>query len=111
MRFASTFAGLALAAVLGGSVAAASGSETRRSSEQIYAERCAYCHSRGGWGTRSLARRVPGREAVLLDRVDLPPAYTSFVVRYGIGAMPQFNPTELSDAELAELAQWLEDRN
>ena len=105
------FAGVALAAALGGSLAAASSSETRRSSEQIYAERCAHCHNRGGWGTRALARRVPENEAVLLDRTNLPPAYTAFVVRYGIGAMPQFNPSELTDAELAELSQWLEERN
>lgn len=107
----STFVGLALTAALGGSVALASSSETNRSSEQIYVERCAFCHSRGGWGTRTLARRLPENEAVLLDRADLPPAYTTFVVRYGVGAMPQFNPSELTDAELEELSRWLEDRN
>lgn len=77
----------------------------------FYQQRCAYCHGPGGWGTRRLEPRAPEGEAELLNRTSLPPAYTELVVRRGIGAMPQFTPTELTDAELAELARWLEDRN
>ncbi len=88
-----------------------SASEAARSPETIFASRCAYCHDDGGWGTRALARRMPEGEAALLDRVNLPPAYTAFVVRRGIGAMPQFTPAELTDEELEALANWLEDRN
>lgn len=77
----------------------------------FYEQRCAFCHGPGGWGTRKLEPRVPSGEAELLNRTDLPPAYTALVVRRGIGAMPQFTPTELTDAQLAELARWLDDRN
>lgn len=110
MTRSTVLAGLMLIVATAGAAAAASQAKPRASG-QIYAERCAYCHSPSGWGTRVLMRRLPASEAVLLDRVNLPPAYTTFVVRHGIGAMPQFNPSELSDSELAELSRWLEERN
>ena len=78
-----------------------------RPPEEIFASRCAYCHEAGGWGTRVLARRVREGEAELRKRTGLPAAYTQLVVRRGIGAMPQFTPTELSDEELEALAEWL----
>ena len=92
-------------------IAAHSAGETARSPEEIYQTRCAYCHDSGGWGTRVLARRTAEGQAELLQRTDLPPAYTMLVVRRGIGAMPQFTPTELTDDELEALANWLESRN
>ncbi len=46
-------------------------------------------------------------QAELRKRRDLPPAYVEYVVRHGVGSMPQFTPTELTDAQLAALAQWL----
>jgi len=100
-------AGLALAIATIGSAAAKTQPEAPRPSDQIYAERCAYCHDANGWGTRVLARRLPASDAVLLNRASLPPGYITFVVRHGIGAMPQFTPSEITDAELAELSRWL----
>ena len=81
-------------------------SEARRP-EDIFAARCAYCHEAGGWGTRVLARRMPEAQAELRKRGNLPAALTALVVRRGIGAMPPFTPTEISDAELQALAEWL----
>lgn len=78
-----------------------------RSPQEVFASRCAYCHEAGGWGTRVLARRVPKGQAELRQRDSLPPALTTLVVRRGIGAMPPFTPTELSDEELQALAEWL----
>ena len=104
-----SLATVALAIASPATVQSATGSE--RSSEEIFETRCAYCHEAGGWGTRAIARRMPQGEAELLKRENLPPAFTTFVVRRGIGAMPQFTPTELTDAELAALAEWLENRN
>ncbi len=99
------------AAGLAAPAAVSSATAGPRSAEAIFASRCAYCHDAGGWGTRALARRLPaGEPAVLLERANLPPPYTVAVVRRGLGAMPQFTPAELTDAELAALAQWLEDR-
>ncbi len=95
-------------AVCGGIALAAS---VPRSGEQVFNDKCVLCHDAGGWGTRSLAKRVPKGEAELLRRKDLPPAYTKIVVRRGIGSMPQFTPTDLSDADLDAVAIWLEQRN
>ncbi|WP_305095584.1 c-type cytochrome [Croceibacterium aestuarii] len=86
---------------------AAAGSDERWSPEQFYDARCAYCHDARGWGTRKLAERVPPGQAELRKRRGLPPAYVEYVVRHGAGSMPQFTPTELTDAQLAALAQWL----
>jgi mono/diheme cytochrome c family protein len=77
----------------------------------MFADSCIYCHDAGGWGTRSLARRVPPGEAELLNRKDLPAGFTRMVVRRGIGAMPPLTPTELTDAELDRLARWLDEKN
>jgi mono/diheme cytochrome c family protein len=85
--------------------------QTARAPEAIFATRCAYCHDSEGWGTRALSRRLPQGQAELLNRPNLPPDYTIFVVRRGIGAMPQFTPSELTDEELRALANWLEDPN
>ena len=79
-----------------------------RTGPEIFAARCVYCHDARGWGTRSLARRVPEGQAELLQREVLPPALVQYAVRRGVGSMPQFTPTEISDAELAALADWLE---
>lgn len=92
-------------------IAAPSADEAARSPQEIYQSRCAYCHDAGGWGTRVLARRMEEDQAELLQRKNLPPAYTMLVVRRGIGAMPQFTPTELTDDELMALANWLENMN
>jgi len=89
-------------------LAARSAGEEPRSPQEIYETRCAYCHDAGGWGTRTLAKRVPEGQAVLTARTNLPAAYTAFVVRRGIGSMPQFNPSELTDEELEALAEWLQ---
>ena len=83
----------------------------QRSAPEIYAASCAYCHDAGGWGTRRLAARVPAGEAELLKRKDLPPAFTTLVVRRGIGPMPTLTPTDVTDEELDRLARWLEARN
>lgn len=78
------------------------------SGEEIYNDKCVYCHSRRGWGTRVLSRRVPEGQAELAERALLPAAFTAAVVRQGIGSMPAFTPTDLSDEEIAVVAQWLE---
>ncbi|MFC3099030.1 c-type cytochrome [Alteraurantiacibacter palmitatis] len=81
-----------------------------RTGEQIFAAKCVFCHDATGWGTRSLARRTPPGQSELLNRQVLPPALVIHAVRRGIGSMPQFTPTEISDEELAILAAWLDAR-
>ncbi len=101
-------AGLALGA---GVTAEAQDAGAPRSPEQIFAAKCVYCHDARGWGTRSLARRTPEGQAQLLDREVLPEVLVRYAVRRGVGSMPQFTPTEISDAELDALAAWLATRN
>lgn len=114
MRPAVLVAAAALA-LLGSNLAAGQDANApaapERSPEALFAASCAFCHAQGGWGTRVLAARVPEGEAELLARRNLPAQYTTFVVRHGIGSMPQLTPTDLSDEELERLARWLDERN
>ncbi len=84
---------------------------TSRTGPEIFAETCVFCHDARGWGTRSLARRTPPGQAELLKREFLPPVLVRHAVRRGIGSMPQFTPTEISDEELEVLAAWLDAAN
>lgn len=59
----------------------------------IYAKVCGYCH---GQHVGPVIRR-------------LPPDHVIQMVRNGPRAMPAFRPTEISDAELKALAQWVHD--
>lgn len=109
MKIRLTFA----AATLTLSAIAASAQDTPlpRTGEQIFADKCVFCHDARGWGTRSLARRTPAGQSQLLDREVLPEVLVRYAVRRGVGSMPQFTPTEISDAELDNLARWLSTRN
>ena len=104
---------LLAASAIGAALAsnAAGQAKAPRSAEQLYEASCAYCHGPGGWGTRTLAKRAPEGQAELLERQNLPAALTEMVVRRGIGSMPQFTPTDISDEELERLARWLDERN
>ena len=81
-----------------------------RDGETIYNDKCTYCHADRGWGTRELAKRTEPGQAKLLDRTGLSRDFIAAVVRRGIGSMPAFTPTDLSDAETEVLAEWLEAR-
>ncbi len=89
---------------------AANAQASARSAADLFASKCALCHQKGGWGTRALAKRVPPEQAELLNREALPADYVKYVVRRGIGSMPQFTPTDLSNEELDRLAAWIEKR-
>jgi mono/diheme cytochrome c family protein len=59
-------------------------------------------------GTRALELRYRGTvPAVLEQRTDLRPELITHVVRHGIGSMPMFRPTEVSDEDLKALVQYL----
>lgn len=76
---------------------------------QIYAKWCADCHSTSqGPGSMVLQRRYQGAvPAVLEERDGLNSQFVSLVVRRGVGFMPSFRKTEISDEELALVAQYL----
>jgi cytochrome c5 len=59
-----------------------------------YEKICRYCHDTG------VGPVVKGR--------GLQPAYIAATVRAGRNGMPAFRPSEISNAELLALSQWLE---
>lgn len=93
--FALGLAGMAAAAI-GMSVAAsaqASYEVEPRDPQFIYDRTCGYCHG------HNIGPIILGR--------NLPAPVISAIVRSGNGAMPAFKPTEITDAELAALAEWI----
>jgi len=83
---------------------------TPASGEAVYKRWCSHCHSagRGNPGTESLQVKYGGRvPAVLLDRTDLDPAAVKMFVRQGVLSMPPFRKTEITDAELAALGEYV----
>jgi hypothetical protein len=54
-----------------------------------------------------VAKYKGAKPDVLLEWQDLPALTVKSVVRHGISVMPQFRKTEISDAELDALAQYL----
>ena len=77
------------------------------SGEALYRERCGLCHAAGGTGAFMLERRLGKARALLAERSDLTPEYVRQVVRHGLQSMPRFTRVELTDAELAAVAQFL----
>lgn len=84
----------------------------------VYEKWCMPCHgatktagghaSTGLAGTSALTVRYKGSvPAVLEDRTDLTPAYIRYVVRNGLFGMPITRKTEISDAELEDIAAYL----
>jgi len=63
------------------------------SSQQLWRETCSYCHN------DHVARELRG--------TGLTAQAIATAVRSGPGTMPTFAPSEVSDAELERLAQWL----
>jgi mono/diheme cytochrome c family protein len=78
--------------------------------KQLYTYWCATCHARGRGnpGTQSLEVKYNGAmPAALEDRTNLPPPVTIHFVRNGVALMPPFRKTEISDAELRDIAAYL----
>lgn len=68
--------------------------QPRRAPETVYAQTCGYCHGKNV-GPIILGRQLPA------DAVKL-------MVRTGMGGMPAFRPSEITEAELADLSRWVE---
>lgn len=78
--------------------------------KKVFQQWCAACHGPGVRtpGTSALAAKY-GKEqpAVLEQRKDLTPDIVKYFVRQGVSIMPSFRKTEISDAELNALADYL----
>ena len=103
---------VAIAAALCGTLYAASPKPAgdQANGRKVYEYWCAACHGRGAGhpGTQSLEVKYRGKvPAALEDRTDLSPPVTASFVRHGFALMPPFRKTEISDAELRDLAAYL----
>ena len=74
---------------------------------QWYEKTCNYCHGPGGFAAKKLAKRLGESRALLASRTDLNADYIRYVVRHGIGSMPWYSRTDLSDAQLELVVAWL----
>ena len=74
----------------------------------LFTERCGMCHQTNGMGVGLLSRR-PGdtSKGLLENRTDLSAAVVKVVVRNGIVNMPRISRAEVSDPQLAAIADYL----
>ncbi|HEY8519127.1 MAG TPA: cytochrome c [Gammaproteobacteria bacterium] len=76
----------------------------------VFDKWCEPCHGDGPGkpGTAALQALYNGQKPALLEeRTDLVPEITKAFVRSGVSVMPFFRKTEISDAELDALAEYL----
>jgi (+)-pinoresinol hydroxylase len=103
-------AGLALAGPAMQTARAAEPSDPYAAGRAVYTKWCAPCHDPGVIhpGTNALTVKYQGvKSGVLLEWRDLQPELVRHLVRNGISVMPQFRKTEISDAELDALVNFL----
>jgi len=90
--------------------AAAQGTTDKARGQAVYNHWCMPCHAAGPGhpGTQSLEIKYKGSiPAVLEQRKDLTPEFVKTMVRKGILLMAPFRKTEITDAELNDLAAYL----
>jgi len=76
--------------------------------KQVFEHYCIQCHGPGDWpGTMQLARTRGKDKALLAERKDLAPDYVATIVRQGLKSMPPFAPSDLTDARLKALVEFL----
>ena len=74
---------------------------------------CIACHGAGPGhpGTQRLGERMSADQAPLLQRDNLQPDYVKLVVREGFKLMPPFRPSEIDDAQLDMLTDYVTGEN
>jgi mono/diheme cytochrome c family protein len=75
--------------------------------QQLFHQKCAMCHGAVGMGTGLLSRRMKPEVAPLEKREDLSAAYVERAARIGILNMPPITRGDVTDAQLASIAQYL----
>lgn len=107
---AAVSAGGALAAPMTGAGVAPKGAPLASAGdrgEAAFAEKCGMCHRARGMGTFLLTRRMPAEQAQLEVRTDFDVETVTQVVRQGLGNMPAIPRGEVSDNQLADIANYL----
>ena len=87
---------------------------TLTTGRDVYTYWCWNCHGEGPGkpGTVALAARYKGAvPAVLTERTDLSAELVKVYVRNGLSIMPHFRKTQISDAQLKALAEYLARKN
>ncbi len=74
---------------------------------QLFQQKCAMCHGPVGMGTGLLARRMKPEVAQLEKRDDLSAGAVIAFARVGALNMPPITRGDVSDAQLASIAQYL----
>jgi mono/diheme cytochrome c family protein len=80
-----------------------------RSGEEVFVLFCRACHAPGPQhpATSKLAITKGADKSVILNRADLPAEYIMHVVRNGLLGMPPLRPTDVTEAELERLVQYV----
>jgi mono/diheme cytochrome c family protein len=110
IAFAALAGGFAAFAPVGQEASAQTAAQVR--GKQVYDHWCTPCHASGPGhpGTQSLEIKYRGElPAVLEDREDLTLEFVRTMVRDGILMMAPFRKTEVTDAELDDIAAYLAD--
>lgn len=103
--------GILIAVVFFSSLASAQTAAQQRG-KAVYEHWCSHCHAPGPGhpGTQSLEIKYRGElPAVLEEREDMTPEFIRTMVREGILMMAPFRKTEITDAELDDIAAYLAD--
>lgn len=110
MTFGAAFSSFALFAALGGASLHATPVETVVRGKHVFEQWCSACHAdrKRMPGTIAIGQIYQGGKPAVIEKwTDLAPEITRVIVRNGSGAMPRFRKTEISDAELNDLAIYL----
>jgi len=102
---------VAVIALVTGFTALAQNPTENTEGKRVYDHWCSHCHDpgQGHPGTQGLQVKYSGTDipAVLLERTDLTAPVVKTFVRTGVLAMAPFRKTEITDAELDALAEYL----
>jgi len=77
--------------------------------KKAFERHCVHCHGPAidAPATLQLGRTRGEDKALLTERKDLGKEYVQYVVRHGLKSMPAFVPSDLTDADLRALADYL----
>jgi mono/diheme cytochrome c family protein len=101
---------MAVVSLLAGAGAAHGADAPGNVGRAVYDRWCSHCHDPGVQhpGTNALTVKYKGvKSGVIREWKDLTPELVRFWVRNGISVMAPFRKTEIDDAQLAALAQFL----
>ena len=79
--------------------------------QTLFNDKCMSCHNPAATGSVMLGKRLGEENAVLSERNNLSAEYIKVVLRYGVGSMPWYRRSEISDAQADAIAAYLTRNN